>query len=239
MTAGVDVRALGASLQRLQEQPDGTMLEASLQRIVEACTELFAVSGSGIMLVDEHGALRYAVATDPRSRQLEDAQIAAGEGPCIASFDDDASTVCDDVRFDGRWPALADRLADVGIGGVQGVPIHLSATPVGSLDVYRDAPHRWTADERAALARFAEVAEAVVTTAVRAERAGTLAQQLSYALDHRVPVERATGYLMARDRVDRSAAVERLRRSALALGHRIGDVAADLLRTGRLPDDPA
>jgi len=239
MTAGIDVQALGASLQRLQEQPDGVLLEASLQRIVDTCAELFDVSGSGIMLVDEHGALRYVVSTDPRSRELEDAQLATGEGPCIASFVDDAPTACDDVRFDGRWPALADRLADSGVGGVQGVPIHLFTTPVGSLDVYCDAPHRWSADERAALARFAEVAEAVVTTAVRAERAGMLAERLSYALDHRVPVERATGYLMARDRVDRSTALERLRRSARADGRRIGDVAADLLRTGRLLDDPA
>jgi hypothetical protein len=42
---------------------------------------------------------------------------------------------------------------------------------------------------------------------------------------------------MARDRLARPAAVERLRRSTRTSGRRIGDVAADLLRTGRLPDD--
>jgi AmiR/NasT family two-component response regulator len=44
---------------------------------------------------------------------------------------------------------------------------------------------------------------------------------------------------MARDRIDRSTALERLRRSARAHGRRIGDVAGDLLDTGRLPGDPA
>lgn len=34
--------------------------------------------------------------------------------------------------------------------------------------------------------------------AVRAERTGELAEQWTYALDHRIPIERATGYLMAR-----------------------------------------
>jgi GAF domain-containing protein len=239
MDASIDAQALAASLRRFERRPDGAVLQSSLQQIVEACTELFHVSGSGLMLMDEHGALRYAVSTGPGSRLLEEAQLATGEGPCIASFVDDAPTACDDVRADERWPALAGRLADGDVGAVHGVPVHLLGTSVGTLDTYCDTAHRWSGDQRAALVRFAEVAEAVITAAVHAEQAGELAQRLSYALDHRIPLERATGYLMARHRLGRPAAVERLRGSTRASGRRIGDVAADLLRTGRLPDDPA
>ena len=75
---------------------------------------------------------------------------------------------------------------------------------------------------------------------MNAEQAGELAEQLTYALDNRIPIERATGYLMARDHLDHAAAAfQRLRRAAQADGRLIGEVATDLLRTGRLPDDAA
>ena len=117
------------------------------------------------------------------------------------------------------------------------MPINLLGVPVGSLDVYCATPHRWTADDQDALVRFGEVIEAVIATAVHADRAGELAAQLSYALDHRNTVERATGYVMAREHVDRPAAFDRLRRSAQALNRRIGDVASTLLDTGSMPGD--
>ena len=236
--AAVDAKALALSLKRLRQPSDGA-LKSSLQRIAESCVELFGLSGSGLMLADEHGALRYVASTDPDSRLLEESQIATGQGPCVASFVRDEPVASPDVRTDDRWPVLAGRLLDGGVGAVLGVPVHLVGVAVGCLDVYCDVAHGWTAEQRDALSRYAEVADAVIGTAVRADRAGELADRLSYALDHRVPVERATGFLMARDHLDRPAAFDRLRRSARAGGRRPGDLAADLLRTGRLPDDPA
>ena len=64
-----------------------------------------------------------------------------------------------------------------------------------------------------------------------------LAGQLQYALDYRVVIERGVGFLMGRDRIDAVTAFNRLRRAARASQRRIGDVASDLLDTGRLPTD--
>ena len=237
MPASVDAQALAASLHRLRQQRDGLVLEESLRVIVDACVDLFGLDGSGIMLVDEHGALRHVAATDPQIRLLERLQLETGEGPCIESFLHDVLVGCEDVRTDERWPALAERLTAVEIGGVLGVPVHLQGVPVGSLDVYCRSAHSWSEFDRDALVRFCDVAEAVIATAVRAERVGELAERLTSALDRRMPVERATGYLMARDRLGRPAALERLRRAAQAQGCGLGDVATDLLVSGRLPDD--
>ena len=137
---------------------------------------------------------------------------------------------------------LRDRTADAvlesSLQHVADACVELLGVPVGSLDVYRSAPHRWTDSTLDALVRFGEVVEAVITTAVHAERAGDLAARLSYALDHRNAVERATGYVMAREHVGRPAAFDRLRRTAQAQNRRIGDVATALLDTGRMPGDP-
>jgi GAF domain-containing protein len=239
MQANVDAQALAASLHRLQEQPAGHTLRGSLQQVVDACVQLFSVTGSGLMVADAQSVLRYAVATDGPGQELEDVQLEAGEGPCVLAFVADQLVDSDDASTDPRWPSIADRIRPLGIRGMLGVPVHLSGIPVGSLDIYLDVPHHWDDSEQRALTRYADVVEVMIETAVAADRAGELAEQLNYALDYRVPIERGVGYLMARDGIDHAEAFSRLRLAARSSRRRIGDVAEQLLHTGRLPQEGA
>jgi GAF domain-containing protein len=237
MTASVDPRALAESLRRLGEHGDGAVLEVSLRRVIDACMAIFGVDGGGLMIADEHSVLRYAVASEGPGRLLEDAQLEAGEGPCVDTFVRDEVTACTDVTDDPRWPKLAPLMAGAGVAAVLGVPVHLSGLCVASLDVYRATARDWDDSEASALVRYGHVVEAMLTAAVAAEQAGTLAAQLNYALDYRVPIERGIGYLMARDRIDHTEAFTRLRAAARNSRRRIGDIAETLLATGALPDE--
>src|SRR4029078_74148 len=96
MAAAVDAKALALSLKRLRQPSDGAVLTSSLQRIAESCVELFGLSGSGLMLADEHGELRYVASTDARSHLLEEVQIETGQGPCIESYVRAAMVAFDD-----------------------------------------------------------------------------------------------------------------------------------------------
>lgn len=89
----------------------------------------------------------------------------------------------------------------------------------------------------AGLQRYSEVVATTLAAALSAHRASELAGQLQYALDHRVLIERGVGYLMARDGVDAVIAFNRLRRAARNSQRRIGSVAEDLLKHGRLSTD--
>jgi len=237
MPANVDAQALAASLHRLQDQPAGHTLRGSLQQVVDACVQLFSVTGSGLMVADAQSVLRYAVATDGPGQELEDVQLEAGDGPCVLAFVTDQLVQTDDASADPRWPGIAERIRPLGIRGMLGVPVHLSGIPVGSLDVYLDSPHHWDDSELRALTRYADVVEVMIETAVAADRAGELAEQLNYALDYRVPIERGVGYLMARDGVDHAVAFNRLRLAARSSRRRIGEVAEQLLQTGKLPQE--
>jgi GAF domain-containing protein len=237
MPTNVDAQALAASLRRLEERPGGHSLRGSLQQVVDACVQLFAVTGSGLMVSDAQSVLRYAVATDGPGLQLEDVQLEAGEGPCVLAFVIDQVVVTEDASTDPRWPLIAERIRPLGIRGMLGVPVHLSGIPVGSLDIYLDRPHAWDESEQRALTRYADVVEVMIETALAADRAGELAEQLNYALDYRVPIERGVGYLMARDGVDHAEAFNRLRRAARTSRRKIGEVAEQLLQTGRLPEE--
>jgi GAF domain-containing protein len=232
----MDGKALNASLRRLADQQDQP-LQRSLQGVIDACVQVFTVSGSGLMVADDQSVLRYAVASDGPGQALEEVQLEVGDGPCVQAFVRDTQVVTEDLATDDRWPEVGARVAPLGIHGMLGVPVRLGGIAVGSLDVYLDTPHRWELAEQRALSRYADVIAALTETALAAQQAGELAEQLNYALEHRVPIERGIGFLMGRDRIDHAVAFNRLRAASRSSRRRIGEVAEELLRTGRLPDE--
>jgi hypothetical protein len=70
--------------------------------------------------------------------------------------------------------------------------------------------------------------------AVAARVKGRLAEQLQVALDHRNRVERAKGMLMVRERIDDTAAFERLRSTARSSRRPLIDVVDEVLGGQRL-----
>jgi len=235
--ARIDAAALNSSLRRLSEQGKDSDLYVSLHRVIDASGQLFAVNGGGLMLADESGELRYVIASNPTSQLLEDVQIETGEGPCVDAFMNEQVNVAADLAHDPRYPVAAPLIVSHGIGAVLGIPVRLSGLPIGSLDIYVDRPYEFDQSEIAALTRYGEVVEAMVHAAVAASHAGRLADQLSYALDYRAPIERGIGYLMARDQLGHTEAFHKLRSAARSARRKIDQVTAELLSTGRLPGE--
>jgi GAF domain-containing protein len=233
----MDANGLAASLRRLGTDARSLPLRESIQQAIDACVQVFAVTGCGLMIADAQSLLRYAAATDGPGKQLEDIQLETGVGPCVDAFVLDELIMTEDLATDARWPPVGERVGPLGVHGMLGVPVHLSGLPVGSLDVYVDVPHIWTRAEQRALRSYADVVGALTEAALTAHRAGELAEQLNYALEHRVPIERGIGYLMARDKLGHADAFNRLRRAARSSRQRIGDVAEELLASGTLPDE--
>jgi GAF domain-containing protein len=182
---------LAASLRRLAtlRKPSTGVVEA-LRHVTEACVGLFGVTGSGIMLADEQNVPRYVAASDGPGSMLEVMESDTGQGPCTEAFVNNTVVASTDVTAEGRWPDLASNLRPDGARAVLGLPVRLGGVTVGTLDVFYDHPHVWQDDECQALARYRDVVESTLATAVAAHNAGELAAQLQYALDYRVIIER-------------------------------------------------
>jgi GAF domain-containing protein len=187
------------------------------------------------MIIDEQHALRDVVSSDAPGRVLEKVQSETGQGPCVDTFVHGTVVSTTDIGTDDRWPASRTPIAEHGVHAVLGVPVHVGGLPVGSLDVYLDRPHDWNDSEISALLRYAQVVETTLRAAMVARQAGELADQLQYALDHRVVIERGVGFLMAREGVGAVEAFNLLRRSARSRRRKVVDVARELLETGALP----
>lgn len=227
--ASIHPEALAATLGRLESAHHETGVVPALQRVIDGVVNVFGVTGCGLMFVDDVQVLRYVVSSDEPGRVLELAQEKLGHGPCVDAVVHDQVVVVEDVGTDPRWPGLADIVVPVGVRSVLGIPVQLGGAPVGSLNVYGGAPQRWSADEAQALRAFTTLVEGLIGSALLSEQRGELAQQLQYALDNRVVIERAVGLLMGRDGLDAVAAFNHLRQQARSERRRVAEVATELL----------
>jgi GAF domain-containing protein len=234
----IDPEVLAGSLRRLEKIGVGDITGA-VGEVVHAAVDLFQVTGSGLMIVDEQQSLHYVAASNTTSKIMEQVQSRAGEGPCVSAFVHNRLIHTDDLRTDRRWPLIREAFVRHGIVAVLGVPVRLGGVPVGSLDIFLDRPHSWTDTEAAALERYGDLVESSLGAALAAHRAGELADQLQYALDYRIVIERAIGFLMSQRATNAEQAFNELRATARSQRRKVAEVAQYLLDTGSLPAPPA
>lgn len=225
-----DDRTLAASLEALDALVPGRVdMDDLLGQVVRAVEVLFNLDGAGVMLVDDSQVLRSVLVTDERGAALERSQERAATGPCVEAFVYDHPIRCGDIHSDERYAKVSELLGDNPIRAVLGVPLRLVGTPVGVLNLYVDEPHPWDDAEVDSLCAYSEVLTRLLSAGLAARRNDERARQLQHALDHRVVIERAVGYLMASSRVDARTAFQRLRRSARDSRCKVSDVAAAIL----------
>jgi GAF domain-containing protein len=231
----IDGDALAMSVARLEGvDPVDTGLDAALELAVSETDDVFDVDGAGLMLLSEDGVLRYTVASDEPGRMLEALQEQFGEGPCVDAFLEDAPVLAGDMGADLRWPSVGPLAAGHGVRAVLGVPVGLREGPVGTLNVYAAAPHRWGEADIAAIQAYTRVIASLLRTAVRAHVQGKAATQLQHALDHRSLIEQAKGVIMERRGLDQQAAFELLRSQARSTRRRLDEVARQVVRGAHL-----
>jgi len=232
--ANVDPARVASSLRRLEASTDSDTAGA-LRQAVDACAELFQVTGSGLLIADQDNTMRGAAATDGPGRVLEDVQEQTGQGPCVDAFVNREIVTTDDLACDDRWPASRETLVSHDVRAVLAVPVVLGGVTVGSLNVYMNRPHQWDESEKAALGSYRELVEVMLHAALQARHSSELADQLKYAIDYRAVIERGVGFLMASSDLTAVDAFNLLRRTARDQRRKVPDVAQQLLSAGALP----
>jgi GAF domain-containing protein len=226
----IDDEVLERSLRGLRERAADVELADALGLCVHTAVRLFGVTGAGVMLLDDSSVLRSAAATDAPGRALEVLQAELGEGPCVDALLNDEIIIVEDLAGDERWPRLQPELPAGGVRAVLGAPVHIAGGAVGSVNVYRDVPYAWSAEDAAALDAYSDVVSGLLTGALLSRQHSEIVGQLRQALDDRVTIERAVGLVMGRDAVDAVTAFNRLRRSARETRRPMAEIAGALLR---------
>jgi transcriptional regulator with GAF, ATPase, and Fis domain len=202
-----------------------------LQILVDRAVELFDAAAGAIHLADRDGALEVVASTSERSSFFGLLQLNAGEGPCIAAVTSGhlvTVETADDLRE--HWPRFAEASSEHGYAGVHAIPLRLRDTIVGSLNLFRETEGALNgADARAAQA-LADVATISLLQQRTIESATLATAQLQRALDSRIAIEQAKGYLARAAGVDMDTAFGMIRQYARTRQRRLGDVAAAVAR---------
>lgn len=202
-----------------------------LGELVDHVVDVTAADGAGLMLPGEDGRLRFAAATARRVEAIEQRQAAIGQGACHEAFVRGEVVVVEDLWADERWPDYRELCEQLGLRSVLGVPVRTSDDrSLGVLNVYREQVSTWTAHEIEVTLTLGAMGVAYVLGAGRRAAAEELAGQLQHALDARVVIEQAKGYVMASEGLGEREAFEQLRRTARDEGRKLRDVADEVVR---------
>ena len=200
-------------------------------RLCRACVDLIAISGAGIMLMDDEGNGSSLGLSDHVIGTVEDLQFTLGEGPGIDAHSLGRPVLGPqlDHPVETRWPAFAPAAVNAGVRAAFGFPLRVGAIRLGALDLYQDRPGALGGLQmQDALEMAGIVTRAVIATQTNASP-GELAQEVGSAGDLRSTVHQASGMLSEQLEIPIGDALVRLRAHAYAEGRPIHDVASDVV----------
>ncbi|MEU7161936.1 GAF and ANTAR domain-containing protein [Streptomyces chrestomyceticus] len=204
-----------------------------LHSLTEHCVDLLDVAAAGVLLSTPQGQLVDAAASDERTRKLELASTEWDEGPCRDCFRSRAPVAVD--RLDAppvqaRWPHFAPAAVKLGFTSVAAAPLRLHDQVIGALNLFRDEPGPLPA----AQLRLGQALADTATIGVLQQRAVseqmTVNAQLQAALDSRIVIEQAKGFLAHRRQVEVEEAFTLMRCYARTHRIRLTEIARQVLR---------
>jgi hypothetical protein len=204
------------------------------------------VDGAGVTVMVSPTVRDTMHATDRVAGELEEWQLAFGQGPCVDAFAAGGPVLVMDLDspdYWARWPAFTSAAVDSGARAVFALPLQVGAIRLGVLDLYRTRPGPLSPHELADALAFADTASMLLLD----EAAGTqpdtaeLAWQRDDPTAHQAQVHQATGMILVQLGINAEAAFARLRAYAYAHDRRLGHVARDVVerRLRFEPDAPS
>jgi transcriptional regulator with GAF, ATPase, and Fis domain len=221
---------LGQLARELQHETDTS---ATLDAMVSAAVQLVPGAEEGSVsvviarrFVDSHHA------TGPLPEQVDALQIETGQGPCLDAAFEHQTVRINDLRTAVRWPAFAARAAQTGALSMLAFQLYIEGDSLGALNLFSTKADAFDDEsEHVGLLFAAHAAIAVVDP----QKQG----QLREAVASRDVIGVAKGILAERYKSTPEQAFLVLSRLSHDTDTKLREVAAQLVRSGSLPDQDA
>lgn len=213
---------------RLHRLHNADSREVTLTKLADLA--VLAVDGcdlSGVSLTTE-GRLVTDACTDDVVRDVDDAQYALDDGPCVQALHQRESTRIDDTATDRRWPGFASAARELQVLSSCSVPLVVDGEALGVLNLYSRRTGAFRDSEPAAREYGAHAALAL-SNANRLRASVELTNQLEQALVSRAAIEQAKGVLMAQMSITADDAFDELIRRSQSANRKLRDVANDIV----------
>jgi GAF domain-containing protein len=196
-----------------------------LQKVTERTVELLEIDAVGILLAGPSGRLSLVAASTEKAQFLETIQLQKEQGPCLDVFATGALVICDDLTTEPRWPRFVPAALAAGFRSVHAVPMRFRDQVIGGINLFRTVPGSLPGETL----HYAQALADMTTIGILSERAlrqaDVVAVELQYALENRVILEQAKGFLAERHGIELPAASGLLRTFAAEHGLKVTDVA--------------
>lgn len=197
-----------------------------LQRVTTHASRLVAARVCGLMLADHHGRLQLTAASDERAEMLELFQVQAEEGPCQDCFRMGEPVIVTDLRAaEDRWPQFAPQAVAAGFQAVHAFPMRLRGQVIGALNMFGVQPGPMTDSDVRVVQALADIATISLLQERAVTRAELVTEQLQSALNSRIVIEQAKGFLAQVHHESPDEGFARMRSYCRRHGLRLSEVA--------------
>lgn len=202
-----------------------------IDQLCAAAVVVLSLRGAGVSLMVEGKLRSSAAASDSRVLEIQELQLALGEGPSLDAWTASATVLEPDLAQPAvpRWPVFGQAAARAGVAAVFAFPLQLGAIRIGVLVLYRDRVGELSADEFADGLVFADVATHMVLGLQAGAPTDELHEMLAREPPHWAEVHQATGMVSVQLGVSLSDAYVRLRAHAFATDRSLRVVCRDVV----------
>jgi GAF domain-containing protein len=201
-----------------------------LQSLVDTCQDLLDTAAAGILLANGAGELEVVASTSEASRLVETMQLGAEAGPCIESFQTgNVVSLADISQAPEEWSRFRDSALEQGFASVHAIPLRLREKTIGTLNLLREVIGELEPLDAIAAKAFADVATIGILHERSMRESTLLSEQLQTALNRRIIIEQAKGFVAHTQSVSVDDAFTLIRNYARSHQLPISLVAAQLV----------
>jgi ANTAR domain/GAF domain len=200
-----------------------------LRRGVGLAVDLVDGCDHAAVSVTSRGRLHVGPASDAVARQADQLQHELNEGPCLDAVHARGNVTTQDLGREPRWRQWCPRVVErLGVRAAKSLLLADDKRMYGLLTLYSDQAEAWSDGA-------ADLAEVLATNLTLAFADGLQLEHRSRAMVTRTVIGQAQGILMERFDLDQDAAYALLLRFSQQEHLKLGEVAAELVRTTQLP----
>lgn len=224
-----EARVLAAVVSLVDNLLDDFDVVELLTDLTEHCAELLDVKAAGLLLADPRRHLHLMAATSLQSRELELFQLQADEGPCLDCHATGHPVLVADLASEQqRWPRFVPAATEAGYASVHAVPLRAASTVLGALGLFGADVGDLTGADLLVAQTLAHIASVAIVQD-HPPTPATVLPQLRSALNSRIVVEQAKGYLREYFDIPLADALALLRRYAHTHDDHLSEVSRRLI----------
>lgn len=183
-----------------------------------------------LMVVRRKRPVRVACSS-PRAREMDELQVAFGDGPCLAAIRTKTTMHVPDVSAEHRWPRYIHAVTQCGVRSILGVPLLVEGDSTAALNIYSSMPNRFGGEDIARAELFAAQSAKTLRLELRLARLQNAKADLEAAMTSRTAIDMAVGVVMAQNRCSQDAAMAILINASNSRNVKVRDIAASVIES--------